>query len=316
MIDTLTAYKCSFRFLQRNNPLIDEQRNAIKDDEKPDYSFLDFLNDYTEYTKDIAVGESSHRAISLSKENIDYSEQNDVRKWHIVMSAGKQGQPVTVVKMYSKKRYNYGSDTAALYNHHVFFYQNAETIIAIFHRQNGSGCKSVFLETANKAIKSRGIKLEMELIMPMSNSFIDATPTKITLQYKKGIISSDIADNIGKRQKSYLVRELGLNLNVNENNKIMQILRDFQLHRIPSNEAFALIKAEINNSEEYNDAEVNVKIGNRRRKIKWNEFESMMGTYDISGKLYNAYNKSKDFVQELRILVDEYYNLISDSEVI
>lgn len=34
MIDTLTAYKCSFRFLQRNNPLIGEQRNAIKDDKK------------------------------------------------------------------------------------------------------------------------------------------------------------------------------------------------------------------------------------------------------------------------------------------
>ena len=45
MIDTLTAYKCSFRFLQRNNPLIGEQRNAIKDDKKPDYSFLEFLND-------------------------------------------------------------------------------------------------------------------------------------------------------------------------------------------------------------------------------------------------------------------------------
>lgn len=122
MIDTLTAYKCSFRFLQRNNPLIGEQRNAIKDDKKPDYSFFEFLNDYTEYTKDIAVGESSHRAISLSQDNIDYSEQNDICKWHIIMSAGKQGQPVTVVKIHTKKRYNYGSDTAALYNHHVFFF--------------------------------------------------------------------------------------------------------------------------------------------------------------------------------------------------
>lgn len=316
MIDTLTAYKCSFRFLQRNNPLIGEQRNAIKDDKKPDYSFLEFLNDYTEYTKDIAVGESSHRAISLSQDNIDYSEQNDICKWHIIMSAGKQGQPVTVVKIHTKKRYNYGSDTAALYNHHVFFYQKSDSIIAIFHRQNGSGCKSVFLETANKAIKSRGIKLEMELIMPMSNSVIDATPTKITLQYKKDVISSDVADNIVKHKKSYLVRELGLNLSVNENSSIMRIFRDFQLRRIPSNEAFALIKAEINDSKEYNDAEVNVKIGNRRRKIKWNEFKSMMGTYDISEKLYNAYSKSKDFVRELYILVDEYYNMITDSEVI
>ncbi len=156
----------------------------------------------------------------------------------------------------------------------------------------------------------------MELIMPMSNSVIDATPTKITLQYKKDVISSDVADNIVKHKKSYLVRELGLNLSVNENSSIMRIFRDFQLRRIPSNEAFALIKAEINDSKEYNDAEVNVKIGNRRRKIKWNEFESMMGTYDISEKLYNAYSKSKDFVRELYILVDEYYNMITDSEVI
>ena len=97
---------------------------------------------------------------------------------------------------------------------------------------------------------------------------------------------------------------------------IMRLFRDFQLRSIPANEAFALIKAEINDSKEYNDAEVNVKIGNRRRKIKWNEFESMMGTYDISEKLYNAYSKSKDFVRELYILVDEYYNMITDSEVI
>lgn len=29
-IDTLTAYSCKFSYLQRNNPLIEEQRDAIK----------------------------------------------------------------------------------------------------------------------------------------------------------------------------------------------------------------------------------------------------------------------------------------------
>ncbi len=60
-----------------------------------------------------------------------------------------------------------------------------------------------------------------------------------------------------------------------------------------------------------------LKIGNRRRKIKWNEFESMMGTYDISEKNYimHIVNR-KDFVRELYISVDEYYNMITDSEVI
>ena len=90
-----------------------------------------------------------------------------------------------LLKYIQRKRYNYGSDTAALYNHHVFFYQKSDSIIAIFHRQNGSDVRAFSLKPQIKAIKSRGIKLEMELIMPMSNSVIDATPTKITLQYKK-----------------------------------------------------------------------------------------------------------------------------------
>lgn len=46
-IDTLTAYKLQFNYMQRNNPLIDEQRDAIKAGKSPEYTFSNFVDDYT-----------------------------------------------------------------------------------------------------------------------------------------------------------------------------------------------------------------------------------------------------------------------------
>lgn len=40
-VETLTAYSCKFSYLQRNNPLIEEQREAIKEGKKPEYTFSD-----------------------------------------------------------------------------------------------------------------------------------------------------------------------------------------------------------------------------------------------------------------------------------
>lgn len=52
--------------------------------------------------------------------------------WHLVPSAGKQGKPVTVVKRNSGKKYDFGSDSAALYEHHVFIYESQDGLYAIF----------------------------------------------------------------------------------------------------------------------------------------------------------------------------------------
>lgn len=45
-IETLTAYKCKFSYLQRNNPLLEKQREAIKEGKDPEYSFSDFIDVY------------------------------------------------------------------------------------------------------------------------------------------------------------------------------------------------------------------------------------------------------------------------------
>lgn len=312
-IDTLTAYKCKFSYLQRNNPLIKKQREAIKAGEAPMYTFSDFINTYQAYTDNLAIGENTDRAISLSEEKIIRRQQKNVRMWHLMPIAGKQGKPVTVVKR-SGKKYDFDSDSAALYEYHIFIYENENDLIAIFHRQNGSGCKSVFLETANKAIKIQGLKLEMDLIVPMIDGVNAAVPTKITLQFTKQDKSSDIADNINSSKKKHIIRDLGLNLEENENRKFLSIFQRMQSGQLDQAEAFALIKEEFKDSADYNDAEVRLKVGNRYRKVQWNEFESIMGTHDISEELYEAYKVSKDFDAELTKLANNYYEEIIESE--
>lgn len=78
-IETLTAYICKFSYALRNNPLLNEQREAIKAGKKPDYKVDDFIKEYQKYTENLAVGENSDRAISLTENKIFVREQNNVK---------------------------------------------------------------------------------------------------------------------------------------------------------------------------------------------------------------------------------------------
>ena len=170
------------------------------------------------------------------------------------------------------------------------------------------------METANKAIKSEGLKLEMELIVPMMDGVKDATATKITLQFTKQNKSSDVADNINGSKKKHIIRDLGLNLEATENSKVLGIFKKMQAGRLDQAQAFAQIKAEFKGADDYNDAEIKLRVGRRYRRVQWNEFERIMGTHDISYALHEACKVSHDFVGELTKLADEYYNNIIESE--
>lgn len=241
-VDTLTAYKCKFRYMQRNNPLIEEQREEIKSGNEPTLTFEDFISLYSENSDKILIGKNSDRAIGLSKQRISSRTLNKTKSWYISPIAGKQGQPMTVVKRSTGKRYDFGSDAAALYNYHLFVYENENGIIAIFHRQNGSGCKSVFLETANNILKEKGIKLEMDLIVPLSDTTRDVTPTKITLQYIEENPSSDVADNLRKRKT--IIRDVGLNLEVRDNSKVASIMHNDKSKSNNTADISSLMKSE------------------------------------------------------------------------
>lgn len=311
-IETLTAYKCTFNYLRRNNPLKKELENKIKEGKLPDYTFKNFINDFSQFTSSLIVGNDTGRAILLPNENIYLRLNQDDEKiyWRIVPYAGKHGKPLRIIKTSTGKEYNFGSDSAALYQHNIFIYSNKETVICIFHRQSGSGCKSVFLETANQMLRKKGIKLEMELYLPLTPLKNDYTPTKIQLQYIRSIESSDIADNLHKGKRLEVIQELGFNLESKENSVIKNILLQMKLGKINQDVAFAKIKKECSEADIYNDAEIYLRVGKRRKKVRWNEFESILGTYDITDELYEKYKISHDFIIELTKLADGYYNNI------
>lgn len=270
-IETLSAYKCTFSYLQRNNPLKEELHDKIKADVPPDYTFADFIDDFCNFTSSMAVGKITEKAILLPKENIyQLPSENGVKKWRIVPYAGKQGKPFKIIKTSTGKKYDFGSDSAALYEHNIFMYQSEDSAIAIFHRQSGSGCKSVFLEVANKMLREKGLKLEMELYMPLTSpDGNDISPTKIQLQYVRKVESTDISENIHKRKRREVIQELGLNLESYENNVIKRILQEMQKGRINRNVAFARIKNEYPGTD-YNDAKIFLRIGKRTHPVQWN----------------------------------------------
>ena len=314
-IETLTAYKCTFSYLQRNNPRKEELKDKIKEGMLPEYSFSDFIGDFSEFTSSLAVGKSTERAILLAEENIyPRATQNGVSRWRVVPYAGKQGKPFRIIKKGNGKRYDFGADSAALYEHNVFMYQSDDGAIAIFHRQNGSGCKSVFLEVANHMLKPKGIKLDMDLYIPMLPPEVNVTPTKIILQYYRNDVSTDLAENTHMKKRGEVIRDLGLNLESQENSAVFRILRDRQMGKIDQDVAFAKIKIECPNAEDYNDAEVMLRIGKRKRTVRWNELDSFMGNYDITEFLHKKYKGTNNFISALTEIADEYYDSIVAEE--
>lgn len=231
--ETLTAYVLSFRYMERNNPHYEEQKDSIHAGETPKYSFQQFIADYIDSTRKMAVGENSDRGIILSGDNAHSTDLPEgVKRWHLVPRAGKQGKPLTVYKPSLSKEYNFNSDSAALYDHHIYIYACHGFIIAIFHRENGSGCKSVFMETANNMLRTKGYAMNMDLYVPNQQMQMNFYPSKITLQVVQGKKTSDIADNLKRRKKQTVIRELGINLEASENSSIRDIVQNLQLGKI------------------------------------------------------------------------------------
>lgn len=314
-VETLTAYRSSFKYIQRNNPRKDELHEKIKKGIPPEYSFNDFINDFGNYTSSLIIGKNTERAILLPKENIFVREIGENScKWRIVPLTGKQGIPVRIIKTDTGRQYNFNSKSAAIYEHNVYIYQKKDFAIIVFHRQSGSGCKSVFLEVANKMLWDKGIKLEMELYLPLLSSQNNVEPVKLQLQYKRSNTSSDIAESIHKRKHNEVIRELTLNLKSDENNKIKQMIKDVQIGKIDKDVAFVKITGSYLNDENYNNAKLYFRIGKRNFPVMWNEFDSIIGNYDITEELHSKIKNDIDFVEALTELTDNYYYSIESEE--
>lgn len=312
-IHTLTAYKCYFKFMERNNPLKDEFSEAIKNEEAPDLSVEDFFAEYISKGHKFLYGENVDRVVRLKR--IESVEQKSFfTRIHLVPRTGKQGIDITLIntKDLEKDDYNFGDDWSATYSHNIFAYQpkpeRNSHFILMFHRVGGSGCKSVIFETANKVLKERGIRLNMEWVIPynnQSNANIDVVPRKVNLLFQKDNNSPDPADHVrARKEKKVTIKELSLNLNATENSIIATIFKNLSLKTITKEEAFASIQSET--SPEFNTAKVAVKIGKTEKMVSWDDFENLFDGFDITEKI-NRIKGFKGFVEALKECSDEYY---------
>ena len=133
-------------------------------------------------------------------------------------------------------------------------------------------------------------------------------------QFVRDSTSTDIAENTHKKKQREVVKELGLNLGSYENNAIKDILRSVQIGKIDRAVAFARIKAECPDAKDYNDAKIFFRVGKRICPVQWNEFDSIMGVYDITDRLHQRFRSSGDFIGELSAISDEYYKSIIKEE--
>ena len=76
-----------------------------------------------------------------------------------------------------------------------------------------------------------------------------------------------------------------MNIESKANNNVLNIIKQMINGQIDKDVAFARIKLECSDSEDYNDAEIAISVGKRRQKVKWNDFDSILGNYDITEEL-------------------------------
>lgn len=94
----------------------------------------------------------------------------------------------------------------------------------------------------------------------------------------------------------------------------IDILHSVQIGKIDRAVAFARIKAECPDAKDYNDAKIFFRVGKRICPVQWNEFDSIMGVYDITDRPHQRFRSSGDFIGELSAISDEYYKSIIKEE--
>lgn len=181
----------------------------------------------------------------------------------------------------------------------------------ICHRYGHSGCKTIFQMVSNEALKDKGIKLDLELILPPSlEDGTDYDVQKITMTCSVVSSSSDIADHVGKQAKQKVIKSLTLDLQSGEFSPILRTIDDLKLKRVTKEEAFTTLKTEVSD-EQYNGAKVLIKIGSSRRTIDWNTFENAFEGKDITEKIRKS---NLNFNDALSQCSDEYISEIRSKE--
>ncbi|PAF54648.1 hypothetical protein [Mycoplasmopsis agassizii] len=320
--DTLMAYEITFTPLvkksSKKQTILENDAEYIKTDPALNYKLDSFFVDFLKGIKDKNVTKDSQKIVLCESIKKDQENENSQR-FYIKTNCGRRN---VVTKMVNTKNsetteHIYNEEWSPTIGYNIFAYQIKEKYYAVFHRENNSGCKTAFLEAVNQIIKSKGVRMNLNLLLPNANSHYDynkpVIPKKIKLFYKKKNTSDDIADHISKKNKhrQTIVKELTLYLKEHENIFAKNIFEKLWNKLITWGQALKEIQNEL--SDEYNSASFFVQIGKKRRWISWEQFEDTIGVYDITKEFDELKKKTNNPIEALGICADNYLsNLLKD----
>ncbi len=302
IIQSFTAYQCRISpKYHTENLLISSGENEIPID------LFELLREYFAYIKTSKVDTYTNRTILLEEtaEECDVSES--VKRLVIHPKAGKANENFTVVEHATNRVMVFdGTKNSAIYGHNVFCYQKGKSNVLIFHRHGQSGCKTAFQNTFNDFLEPQGLACHLDVMV--SNGMFEGheryIPEKLSLLTTYSDISSDIADNIGKKKRKKIEQEVIISLNAPRAKNIVTFLYSLtQKHPSIDELKSILIKDEY--TDKFDDAKLTLKFGQVRRKISLSEFSGLIAEYDITNDLeYFADGSIKK--ESLYSLADQY----------
>lgn len=299
---SLTAYQCRISPKYRTENLL-----ISSEESKATINLFGLLKKYFEYIKTSKVDAYTNRTILLEGKAEEVVVNDSVQRLVIHPKAGKANENFTVVEHTTNKITVFsGENNSAIYGHNVFCYQKGEENVLIFHRHGQSGCKTAFQNTFNGFLAQQGLVCHLEVMV--SNGMFEGreryVPEKLSLLTTYSDISSDAADNIGKKKRKKVEQEVIISLNAPRAGNVVAFLRGITKKQ-PSIDELKSVLVKDEYPYQFDDAKLTLKFGQVRRKISLSEFSGLIAEYDITDDLeyYADGTIQKD---KLYALADQY----------
>lgn len=308
---SFTAYRCRICSKYHTENLLIQTE---EDEETVDLSEL--LNEYFSYIRKSKIDEYTSRTILLEKTQEESSVSQNIKRIVAHPLAGKANEDFTVVEHTTNAIRTFdGRENSAIYGHTIFCYLMEDENVFIFHRYGQSGCKTAFQNTFNEFLSSKGLICHLDILMSqgMFQGHEKYHPEKLSLITTYEDVSSDLADNVGKKKQKKVEQETIITLNAPKAANIVEFLRNITKKQ-PSIEELKSVLIKDSFRGEFDDAKLTLKFGKVRRKISLSEFSGLIAEYDITDEL--EYFENGPFKMEsLYALADEYaFSFLKDEE--
>ena len=306
-MQTLTAYKYNINIIDKNS----KDTLTIGDGTNNTIDFCKVLLDFANYMTKTQRSNNAQKVLSLCLTNETKSQFANTRV-HFKATSGRYGQRTVAVNINDENdRMELGTEKAICHFYNVFFYieYNTTENICIFHRYGRGGCKTIFLELFSKFLYEKDMRIEMSaLVSPeQQNNIVNGQKTKLRLLRNTVKIkeSTDVVDNIQIPKKTTNNTEMELSINLRNRNMSGNIgqINDIIFGRKKVSEVF-----EIPNNFEYDQAKVEMRIGNQTQTIDLNDLGRILCEFDITNQL-DFDEDNEPIYETISKEADAYYDI-------